>query len=347
MPQPHPPLPCACCDDDSPASGEPLAGELYLAPMLAVTDRHFRQLCRLLSQRTVLWSEMVHADAVTHNSTLLPCDSAFQAPCVLQLGGSCPATLARAALLAQDAGYTEVNLNCGCPSGKVCHKADEAACFGAVLMRQPELAGECLRRMAEAVDVPVSVKCRLGVGPQADYDSLLAFVAAATAASGIRRVTVHARAALLTGLSPAANRTVPPLQHGAVYRLKRELPGLHVTLNGGITDLASAGRHLAAGVDGVMLGRALQRNPLLLAGADALLAGEALSREALAARQAEAIGLYRQYIDGAVVAAERAGREGLAPAYAGAQTRQRAERHLGIAAVARFGRQGGADCACE
>ena len=248
---------------------------LHVAPMLAVSDRHFRYLCRLLSRRATLWTEMIHADAVTHNAAgVLPFDG-FEHPVVCQLGGSRPASLAAAALAAEAAGYDELNLNCGCPSAKVCRKGDEELCFGAKLMLQPELAAECLRRMQEAVDVPVSVKCRLGVDSHAAYSDLFAFVDAVTAESGVRHVVVHARAALLgVRVSTSKNRTAPPLDYESVYRLKREMPGLRVTLNGGVTSLEAGALHLADGkVDAVMLGRAFQHNPLLLREVDALFYG--------------------------------------------------------------------------
>jgi len=295
---------------------------LHVAPMLAVTDRHFRYLARLLSRHAVLWTEMVHADAVTHNAALLHFDRQ-EHPVVLQLGGSDPSVLAVAAAAGAAHGYDEINLNCGCPSAKVCHKRDESLCFGARLMLEPEHAGECLRRMAEAVDVPVSVKCRLGVDQRAEYEDLREFVEAVTRDSGVRHVVVHARAALLGGLSTQANRRVPPLRHEAVYRLKEEFPGLRVTLNGGVDSLQAAKEHLAAGVDGVMMGRALQKNPLLLSTVDQLFYGE----PAGAARPlAQVFQCYGRYVDAQAAAAGEAH---------AARTRAKAERHLGIAAVAK------------
>jgi tRNA-dihydrouridine synthase len=177
----------------------------------------------------------------------------------------------------------------------------------------------------------------MGVDAAAEYEDLVRFVDTVTAASGIRAVTVHARAALLSGvggkrfLSPAANRSVPPLRHECVHALKRDFPRLAVTLNGGVQSLEAARAHLAAGLDGVMMGRAFQRNPLLLARADAALAGDADA----AGDVAGALGAYRRYVDASVAAAAAAVAAGAAPAFAPAQVRQRAERHLRVAAVAR------------
>lgn len=323
---------------------------LHVAPMLAVTDRHYRHLCRLLSARAVLWTEMVHADAVTHAAaSVLPFDHG--GPAVLQLGGSCPAALASAARAGADAGYGEVNLNCGCPSGKAVAKADASRCFGAALMKQPALAGECLRRMSESAGVPVSVKCRLGVDDAAEYEDLARFVAAATEEEGgASHVVVHCRAALLGGLggassrggrraaggghgkpalSPAANRSVPPLRPALVYRLKADYPRLRVTLNGGVASLDDALGHLEGGkVDGVMLGRALQRNPLLLGAVDERLHGAPPRPPGF---EAAALRAYRSYVERAAAAAA----EGGGGAAAAVRVRSKAGRHLGIAAVAR------------
>ncbi len=177
--------------------------------------------------------------------------------------------------------------------------------------------------MAEAVDVPVSVKCRLGVDQRAEYEDTVAFVDAVTAASGVRHVVVHARAALLGGLSTTANRRVPPLRHENVYRLKGDFPGLSLTLNGGVDSLQAAAEHLRQGLDGVMMGRALQRNPLLLAEADAVIYGD---DAALARPLGEVFDAYARYVDAQAAAAGEA--------HAG-RVRAKAERHLGIAAVAK------------
>ena len=297
-------------------------GAFHVAPMLAVTDTHFRSLCRRLSRHAVLWTEMVHADAVLHNSALLPFE-ASQKTVVLQLGGSQPSTLASAARIgAGEFAYDEINLNCGCPSAKVVAKKDESLCFGARLMLDAHLTGECVRAMAEAVDVPVSVKCRLGCDTRADYDDLSAFVETVSDASGCRHFVVHARAAILSGLSTAANRSVPPLRPELVRRLKNDFPRMRITLNGGL-DLESAQQALADGLDGVMLGRAVQRNPLLLRNVDALFYGAQQEPPPLTS----VVASYREYCDGVSRAA--GGGAG------GQKARALAERHLGIASLAR------------
>ena len=307
------------------------AGLLHVAPMLAVTDRHHRYLCRLLSRRTVLWSEMVHADAVKHaGAELLP--FSHDGPCVFQLGGSSPSALAAAAA-AEACGYGEVNLNCGCPSAKVCDKQDAASCFGARLMLDSGLAGECLRRMAEAVDVPVSVKCRLGVGASAGYDDLCSFVETVVADSGIRHVVVHARAALLDGgVSTSANRRVPPLRHDHVYRLKGDHPSLRITLNGGVESFEQAASVLHDGnVDSVMLGRAVRKDPWLLTRVDGELHGDEAAEPRL--RASSIVAAYREYVES--VCAQQP-----TPLRA-ARVRLRAERALGAPTVERWVAQHG------
>ncbi len=243
-----------------PVRGEPRP--LSVAPMMDVTDRPFRWMVRLLTRRTLLYTEMVVARAVRHGDVtrLLGFDPA-EKPLALQLGDDDPALLAHAAHIAEDMGYDEVNLNVGCPSERV-----RDGCFGAVLMKRPERVAECVAAMRAAVQVPVTVKHRLGVDDLDRHDDLIGFVRA-VAAAGCDRFIVHARKAWLDGLSPHENRTVPPLKHDAVIRLKRELPHLRIELNGGVRsldDAEAALRHL----DGAMIGRAAQENPMVLAGAD-------------------------------------------------------------------------------
>ena len=316
-------------------------GAIHVAPMLAVTDRYFRQLCRLLSTKAVLWTEMVHCDAVKHNACeVLSYGSELQHPVVVQLGGADPGSLAVASQVCSDEyAYDEVNLNCGCPSARVTANQNSAErCFGAHLMLRPEHTGECLRRMVEAVDVPVSVKCRLGVDNCAEYEDLVGFVDAVTAASGVRHVVVHARAALLNGISTAANRRVPPLNYDHVYRLKREFPHLRVTLNGGIEGIDHARSVLATGaVDGVMLGRAVQRNPLILSTLDSLLDSDAASGDDVgtkrwsrgvdSSRVGPALEAYQRYVDAQAEAASSA--------IAARKVRCKAARHMGISSVAK------------
>ena len=234
-----------------------------VAPMMEWTDRHYRVLARGLSRHALLWSEMVVCDAVLHGDLERLLGRAPEdAPCVLQLGGSDPQKMARAAAIGAAFGYGEINVNVGCPSDRV-----QAGRFGACLMAEPGLVGETVARMRDAVQVPVTVKCRLGIDRDEGYEPLRDFVGA-VAAHGCTRFVVHARKAWLDGLSPAENRTVPPLRYDHVYRLKREMPGLHVTINGGIDDLDAVREHLGH-VDGVMLGRTAYQRPAFLAGVDA------------------------------------------------------------------------------
>jgi len=240
--------------------------------MMDLTDRHYRYLARLLSRRVLLYSEMITARAILFGDRRrLLAFSSVEGPVVLQLGGDDPASLADAAVIGAEFGYSEINLNVGCPSERV-----STGNFGACLMASPELVGECLAAIADAVDVPVSVKHRIGIDDLDSYEDLLGFVDRVDAASGGVPVayTVHARKAWLSGLSPKENRTVPPLRYEFVHRLKRERPRLTIELNGGVTTLAQAREHLDL-VDGVMIGRAAYEDPVLLAEVDPALYGEA------------------------------------------------------------------------
>lgn len=234
-----------------------------VAPMMELTDRHYRVLARRLSGHALLWSEMLVCDAVLHGDLEHLLGRAPQdAPCVLQLGGSDPVKMVKAAAIGESFGYGEVNINVGCPSDRV-----QAGRFGACLMAEPALVGETLARMQDAVSVPVTVKCRLGIDHDEGYEPLRDFVGV-VAAAGCTRFVVHARKAWLDGLSPAQNRDVPPLRYDHVYRLKREMPDLHVTINGGIDTMPAVTEHLKH-VDGVMLGRTAYHRPAFLAGVDA------------------------------------------------------------------------------
>ena len=241
---------------------------LAVAPMMDWTDRHCRAFHRTLSRRTRLYTEMVTAQAVLHGDReRLLGFRAVEHPVALQLGGSDPALLTRAARIGADVGYDEINLNVGCPSDRV-----QSGRFGACLMREPGLVAECMAAMIAAVAVPVTLKCRLGVDDQEPQESLFAMVDAC-ASAGVRHVVVHARKAWLKGLSPKENRDVPPLDYGLVYRLKAERPALSVVLNGGVADLDAAVGHLQH-VDGVMLGRAAYHDPGLLGAVDRRVFGE-------------------------------------------------------------------------
>lgn len=236
---------------------------LSVAPMLDWTDSLCRRFHRALSARALLYTEMVTSAALVRGGALhlLDFDPAEQ-PLALQLGGSDPAELAQAARLGAEAGYGEVNLNVGCPSDRV-----QSGCFGAVLMKTPQLVGDCAAAMAAAAPgAEVTVKCRLGVDGQDPNEALPALLSAVQAA-GVKRVTIHARKAWLQGLSPRENREIPPLDYALPLAMKAEFPGLAICLNGGIGSLDEAEALLARGFDGVMIGRAAYHRPLAVLGA--------------------------------------------------------------------------------
>ena len=239
-----------------------------VAPMMDWTDRRCRAFHRALTRRARLYTEMVTADAVVFGARerLIGFDPS-EHPVALQLGGAEPGRLAEAARIGAEFGYDEINLNCGCPSDRV-----QSGRFGACLMREPDLVGECVAAMAAAVDVPVTVKCRIGVDEQEPRAALFAF-AGAVKAAGAAALIVHARKAWLDGLSPKDNRSIPPLDHELVHALKRSHPDWPIILNGGLADLDAARAHLAH-VDGIMLGRAAYQNPELLIGVDPELFAE-------------------------------------------------------------------------
>jgi tRNA-dihydrouridine synthase A len=239
---------------------------LSVAPMMDWTDRPCRRFHRRFTRHALLYTEMVTAQAVIHGDRGRLLDHGpEEGPVALQLGGSDPRDLARAVRLAAPYGFAEVNLNCGCPSDRV-----QSGCFGAVLMKTPALVAEALRAMQAETDRPVTVKCRIGVDDQDPETALPAFLDAVQGA-GVRHVIVHARKAWLQGLSPRENREIPPLDHALALRMKARFPDLAVTLNGGIATLDQVRAHLAAGSDGVMVGRAAYHDPgSVLMGADAL-----------------------------------------------------------------------------
>jgi tRNA-dihydrouridine synthase A len=233
-----------------------------VAPMMGWTDRHARYFLRLISKHVLLYTEMVTTGAILHGRR----DSLLQYhpvehPLALQLGGSNADELAECSKIAEDAGFDEVNLNVGCPSDRV-----KTGHFGACLMAQPDLVAECVHAMLSKVNIPVSVKCRIGIDDMEEYSDLADFVRTVTA-SGCGTFIVHARKAWLKGLSPKQNREVPPLKYDFVYRLKQEFSELNITLNGGVKTLDAVGEHLQH-VDGVMLGREAYHNPYLLADVD-------------------------------------------------------------------------------
>ncbi|MFZ9310849.1 MAG: tRNA dihydrouridine(20/20a) synthase DusA, partial [Arenimonas sp.] len=231
---------------------------LSVAPMMDWTDRHCRVFHRLLAPKARLYTEMVHAQAVLFGDRerLLGHDAREQ-PLALQLGGSDPAHLAEASRIAEQYGYAEINLNVGCPSDRV-----QAGRFGACLMKEPPVVAECIAAMQNAVSVPVTVKCRLGVDEQEDYDAFLQFIDTVSG-SGCAEFVVHARKAWLSGLSPKENREIPPLRYDWVFRLKQERPALRVVLNGGLSETEACLEALQR-VDGVMIGRAAYQDPYRL-----------------------------------------------------------------------------------
>ncbi|WP_412049280.1 tRNA dihydrouridine(20/20a) synthase DusA [Hoeflea sp. Naph1] len=240
---------------------------LSVAPMMDWTDRHCRFLHRQLSQHALLYTEMVVADAVLHGDRerLLGYDQT-EHPVALQLGGSEPAKLAEAVRIASDFGYDEINLNVGCPSDRV-----QSGTFGACLMREPELVARSVAAMKAVSDVPVTVKCRIGVDDQ-DPEIVLPALAESVIDAGVDALWVHARKAWLQGLSPKQNRDVPPLDYDRVYLLKQQYPHVFIGINGGITNLNQAIEHLEH-VDGVMLGRAAYHNAQLLGEVDQRIYG--------------------------------------------------------------------------
>jgi tRNA-dihydrouridine synthase A len=244
------------------------AHRFAVAPMMDWTDRHCRYLHRLLTRRALLYTEMVTTGAVLHGDQgrLLRFDPA-EHPVAVQLGGSEPAALAAAARICADFGYDEINLNVGCPSDRV-----QNGRFGACLMAEPGLVGDCVAAMKAAVALPVTVKCRIGIDDQ-DPEAALDALADAVVAAGVDRLIVHARKAWLHGLSPRENRSVPPLDYARVRRLKSRLPGLPVVINGGVGTLKEAAAHLAT-VDGVMMGRAAYQEPWRLLAVDPALFGD-------------------------------------------------------------------------
>lgn len=239
-----------------------MTGRIAVAPMMDVTDRHFRYLIRQISRRATLYGEMLTTGAVLRGDRArLLGFSPVEHPVALQLGGDDPAALAECAAIGAEVGYDEVNLNCGCPSERVA-----AGSFGAVLMRTPERVGAAVAAMRRSAGVPITVKHRIGVDDLDTYAHLTRFVDTVREA-GAERVVVHARIALLNGISPAQNRTIPPLRYADVYRLKAERPDFPIDINGGIRTLDEVALHLRH-VDGAMIGRAVAEDPWLFAEVD-------------------------------------------------------------------------------
>jgi tRNA-dihydrouridine synthase A len=260
------------------------AMRLSVAPMMDWTDRHCRYFHRLLTRRALLYTEMVTTGALMHGDVARHLRfNAEEHPVALQLGGSEPADLAHCAKLGQDWGYDEINLNCGCPSERVRRGA-----FGACLMNEPALVADCVKAMVDAVEVPVTVKHRIGIDRVESYEFVRDFVGRVSEA-GCGAFIVHARNAWLKGLSPKQNREVPPLRYEIVHRLKRDFPALRFSVNGGIKDNEQVRAHLRA-LDGVMIGREAYHNPWWLSEWDEVFFGAApftLTREEVEARMCD------------------------------------------------------------
>ncbi len=263
------------------------ADRLSIAPMMDWTDRACRGFHRLLSRRALLYTEMVTAQAVVHGDRgkLLDYDAA-EHPLALQLGGSDPADLAQCARMAQEWGYDEVNLNVGCPSERV-----QNGSFGACLMAEPQLVADCVKAMRDAVNIDVTVKHRIGIDKIEDYEFVRDFIGRIHEA-GCTTFIVHARNAILKGLSPKENREIPPLKYEYAYQLKQDFPTLEILINGGITTHEQIAEHLQH-VDGVMLGREAYHNPWIMAEVDARYYGDAYPQKT---REEIMLGL-REYIE--------------------------------------------------
>lgn len=237
--------------------------KISIAPMMDYTDRHFRYLMRLITRHTLLYTEMITTAAILHsNHRQLLAYHPLEHPLALQLGGSDPQALAECAEIAAAYGYDEVNLNAGCPSDRVSHGH-----FGACLMKEPALVARCVAAMKSAVNIPVTVKCRIGVDDYDSYAHLRHFIQC-VADAGCKVFILHARKAWLQGLSPKENRTVPPLQYDTVYRIKQDFPQLQIVINGGIQTVADMQRQLEQ-MDGVMIGRRGYQDSYLFAAVDA------------------------------------------------------------------------------
>ena len=237
--------------------------------MMQCTDIHDRYLMRLITKKSFLYTEMVTTGAIIHGNAThqLDFNKSIESPVALQLGGSNPDELAKCSEIAESMGYDEINLNLGCPSERV-----QKGSFGASLMIEPNLVQRSLNAMKQSVSIPVTAKCRTGIDKIEDYDFLRSFVEG-IANQNIETIIIHARNAILKGLSPRQNRTIPPLKYDYVYRIKEDFPELQIIINGGIDSLTEAKDHLQK-VDGVMLGRAPYDNPMMLEDVDSQIFGE-------------------------------------------------------------------------
>lgn len=244
--------------------GKTIDRRFCVAPMLDWTDRHCRYFYRTMSKHSVLYTEMVTTGAILHGKADFLKFNEAEHPVALQLGGSDPEALAKCALMAQERGYDEINLNVGCPSDRV-----QNGMFGACLMAKPELVAECVKAMKSAVDIPVTVKSRIGIDDFDSFEFLQTFVETIKEA-GCETFIIHARKAWLTGLSPKENRDIPPLDYDRVYKIKQMYPDLEIIINGGIKTFEECEEHLKH-VDGVMMGREIYHNPFMMAEVDKVI----------------------------------------------------------------------------
>ena len=237
--------------------------------MMHCTDVHDRYLMRLITKKSFLYTEMVSTGAIIHGNAMhqLRFNKSIESPVALQLGGSNPDELAKCSEMAESMGYDEINLNLGCPSERV-----QKGSFGACLMIEPKLVERCLNAMKQSVSIPVTAKCRTGIDKIEDYDFLRSFVES-IANQNILTIIIHARNAILKGLSPRQNRSIPPLKYNYVYQIKKDFPELEIVINGGIDSMSEAKNHLQK-VDGVMLGRTPYDNPMMLEDVDSEIFGE-------------------------------------------------------------------------
>ena len=260
--------------------------KICVAPMMQYTDMHDRFLLRLISKNIYLYTEMISTGSIIFGNCLEQFNfNNEEHPVAVQLGGSNPNHLGECAKTAESYGYDEINLNVGCPSERV-----QKGRFGACLMLEPELVAECVTEMSKSVEIPITIKCRLGIDDREDYEFLTNFVEIVKS-SGVSTFIIHARNGLLKGLSPRQNRSIPPLKYDYVYRLKQDNEDLNIIINGGIKDLDEAKKHLLH-VDGVMIGRASYDNPFMLSKVDELFFNQPINNK----KKVEILNEYLDYV---------------------------------------------------
>ncbi len=272
-----------------------IARRLSIAPMLDHTDKHFRYFMRLLSKHAVLYTEMITTGALIYGDRQRFLDfNSEEHPIAIQLGGSNPDDLATCAKMAEGEGYNEVNLNIGCPSDRV-----QNGQFGACLMSNKELVADCVSKIQTSIKIPVTIKTRIGIDDYDSYEFLYDFINT-THQAGCNTFIIHARKAILSGLSPKENREIPPLNYERVYKIKQDFPALNITINGGFTKLDEIKKQLKF-VDGVMVGRAAYQNPFMLAEADNVLFKNSASKQT----REDILKQYRDYVDEQLQQGER------------------------------------------